>query len=279
LELPHFQDEEPSLCVSLRGSFSDRTFSPINSMGLTPDEQYLYTSHAHSLLLWNLEDSRQPFMLNHLPEGDSLSTGEKITCSHMHPRSESLLTYGTSKGRLNLLDSRVSVTNPSMLNFRVDRSEGNYIDDIIRQYTGVRFLSDGKRIVTRDLLSIKVWDMCSNREPLLTIPVDDTIKKHVVELFEADSLQDSFSITEASSHIVTGNYGDCFQVIDPSTGDNVQYELDYGQETNVRRVGSGKKINPFSCTNRVKGHDYNPSTGQLAVSTNSCFFIFSQEPS
>lgn len=75
------------------------------------------------------------------------------------------------------------------------KSEGNYIDDIIRQYTGVRFLSDGKHIVTRDLLTVKVWDICSNREPLLTIPVDETIKKHVVELFEADSLQDTFSLT------------------------------------------------------------------------------------
>lgn len=123
-------------------------------------------------MLWNLEDNRRPFILSHLPEGEQLENGEKITCSHLHPRTESLLVYGTSRGRLNLVDSRTSHTNPTMTSFRMIKSEGNYIDDIIRQYTGVRFLSDGKHIVTRDLLTVKVWDICSNREPLLTIPVD-----------------------------------------------------------------------------------------------------------
>lgn len=65
--------------------------------------------------------------------------------------------------------------------------------------------------------------------------------------------------------------------MDPNNGDNVQYELDFGQETRTRKVGEGKRYNPFSCHSRVYGHDFNESTGQLAVSTNSCFFIFSQD--
>lgn len=65
--------------------------------------------------------------------------------------------------------------------------------------------------------------------------------------------------------------------MDPNSGENVQYELDFGQDTIARRVGDGKKTNPFSCSSKVQGHDFNSETGQLAVSTSSCFFIFSQD--
>lgn len=84
-------------------------------------------------------------------------------------------------------------------------------------------MSDNKKLVTRDLLTVKVWDMCSNRQPLQVIEIDEVIKNNLGDLFEADALNDSFGLTEADSHIVTGNYGDCFEVMDPVSGENYQY--------------------------------------------------------
>ena len=81
------------------------------------------------------------------------------------------------------------------------------------------FLSDNTRkIVTRDLVSVKVWDMCNTREPYLSIPVDEGIKEHLHELFEAEVLEDRFGVTEAKKGIVTGNYGNSFQIMDPGSG-------------------------------------------------------------
>jgi hypothetical protein len=57
----------------------------------------------------------------------------------------------------------------------------------------------------------------------------------------------------------------------------VQYELDYGEDTRVRRVGGCGRANPFSCDTKVLNHDFNEATGQLAVSNRNCFFIFSEE--
>lgn len=92
-------------------------------------------------------------------------------------------------------------------------------------------------------------------------------------------MEDSFEMTDVKGNILTGNYGNSFQMMDPSSGLNVQYELDYGQETRVRRVGEGVRKNQFNCETKVMGHDYNSATGQLAVSTRNCFFIFSEEDS
>lgn len=86
-------------------------------------------------------------------------------------------------------------------------------------------MGDGQKVVTRDLLTVKIWDMCNNREPLLSIPVDEHIKRHLPDLFEAELLDDQFSMTEANRSVVTGNYGNSFHIIDPETGANMHYEL------------------------------------------------------
>ena len=58
----------------------------------------------------------------------------------------------------------------------------------------------------------------------------------------------------------------------------MQYELDYGEKTISRAVG-GKtpRQNPFNCHSRVLNHDFNKETGQLAVSSQNCFFIYSNK--
>jgi serine/threonine-protein phosphatase 2A regulatory subunit B len=50
------------------------------------------------------------------------------------------------------------------------------------------FLAGTRNIVTRDLISIKIWDMCNDQRPLLEFPIDENIKGHLCDLFEADSL-------------------------------------------------------------------------------------------
>ena len=120
--------------------------------------------------------------------------------------------------------------------------------------------------------------MAMTREPLLNINIDEEIKNNLHELFEAEVLEDRFEITEAGDNIITGNYGNSFNIIDPDSGDNVHYELDFGQETKMRKVGGQtRRSNPFNAYSRIHGHDFNEGTGQLAVSTSSCFFIFSKD--
>jgi hypothetical protein len=57
----------------------------------------------------------------------------------------------------------------------------------------------------------------------LDIPIDETINNYVCDLFEAEVLEDRFKLTEVKGNILTGNYGNSFHMIDPKTGDNVQY--------------------------------------------------------
>lgn len=93
------------------------------------------------------------------------------------------------------------------------------------------FLAGTRKIVTRDLTSIKIWDMCNDQKPIAWLPLDENIKTHLCDLFEADSLDDRFNLTNANGSILTGNYGDSFHLIEAESGRNMHYELNYEQET------------------------------------------------
>jgi serine/threonine-protein phosphatase 2A regulatory subunit B len=85
------------------------------------------------------------------------------------------------------------------------------------------FLEGTRKIVTRDLISVKIWDMCNNTQPLVTMPVDENIKSHLCDIFEADALDDRFTLSNTNGKIMTGNYSNSFHLIDSVTCENTQY--------------------------------------------------------
>ena len=46
------------------------------------------------------------------PNGKQPSKHEKMTCSQLHAHNDSLFAMGTNRGRLSVLDSRVSLASP-----------------------------------------------------------------------------------------------------------------------------------------------------------------------
>ena len=98
---------------------------------------------------------------------------ETITCSKMHPISDSLFVFGTNKGSLKLGDLRQSSkVDNSALNFKVETTQQKiYIYEMISSYSSADFLKGGKYLVSRDFLTVKIWDVCNTKKPVNTIPV------------------------------------------------------------------------------------------------------------
>lgn len=62
---------------------------------------------------------------------------ENITFSKLHPTSDSLFIYGTSKGTLKLSDLRVSSLSDSAMSFKSEAGsqQKNFITDMIASYS------------------------------------------------------------------------------------------------------------------------------------------------
>jgi serine/threonine-protein phosphatase 2A regulatory subunit B len=141
----------------------------------------------------------------------------------MHPQTESLFIFGTNKGILGLNDLRTSINTSNTILFKHEVDQSHFLSEIINKYCDVSFIDGTRKIITRDLISIKIWDICNNKRPLVHFNIDENIESNLCDLFESDSLDDKFALTSIKNgSILTGNYGDSFHIIEED-GNNIQY--------------------------------------------------------
>ena len=108
-----------------------------------------------------------------------------ISCSDVHPTSDNLFSYGMSKGTLRIGDLRTSSNaQKNGISFGESVNHKNYIYELLANFTGVKFIKGGKNLVTRDCLSVKIWDICNPKKPISTIMLNDGIKSKLCEMVE-----------------------------------------------------------------------------------------------
>jgi serine/threonine-protein phosphatase 2A regulatory subunit B len=111
---------------------------------------------------------------------------ETITCSKIHPVSDSLFVFGTNKGSLKLGDLRQSANvDQTALNFKSESGQQkNYIYELISSYSSADFIKGGKYLVSRDYLTVKVWDVCNTKKPVNTITIQEALKSKLCDMVE-----------------------------------------------------------------------------------------------
>jgi serine/threonine-protein phosphatase 2A regulatory subunit B len=71
-----------------------------------------------------------------------------------------------------------------------------------------RYSADGRYIVARDYLTIKIWDVKIETRPVKTISLHDFLRPMLYDLYTSDTIFDKFEIS--CSHdgkgIATGSY-------------------------------------------------------------------------
>lgn len=77
--------------------------------------------------------------------------------------------------------------------------------------------------------------------------------------------------------LLTGNYNNCFHLIDMIDGSNIQYELAYKKTTISRPIFSTKcpPIQKIDFLRKTLANDFNQRKNMLAVAALNCFYIYS----
>lgn len=93
--------------------------------------------------------------------------------------------------------------------------------------SGAYFLANGNHVISRDYMSVKLWDIrhstgMHHSKPVYSAQVTEYMEKNLTKLYEQDSLDDEFflSLSPDSKHIVTGAYNKSAHVIDTNATTN-----------------------------------------------------------
>lgn len=73
-----------------------------------------------------------------------------------------------------------------------DPSTRSFFSEIISSISDVKFSHDGRYILSRDYLSLKIWDINMESRPVKTIPIHDHLRGKLCDLYENDCIFDKF---------------------------------------------------------------------------------------
>lgn len=235
LKVPSFVKEPKDVVCDMKRNYfktSHRVF--ISQLAVANDQETFLSADSLSINQWSLyRDDICCSLVDLAPHGVQGITEILLSLDH-HPESNHLFLYGTSKGKLNLCDMRVKAladkpiksfnglkkpvqTSPmANLEEQVMVDEASMFDEVTSGITGMQFSGGGRFIITRDYMSIKIWDMNYGRRPIETLYVHEFLRPRLFELHEHNrTWQDNFKITVSpSGNIATGTYSNYFHIFD-----------------------------------------------------------------
>lgn len=142
---------------------------------------------------------------------------EVITAAEFHPSHCNIFMYSISKGAIKLCDLRASALcdahaksacgtvaaaaarrsadarwRGAVYEEEEDLTNKSFFSEIISSISDVRFSSSGRYIMSRDYLTVKIWDVAMERRPVQTFHIHDYLRSKLCDLYENDCIFDKF---------------------------------------------------------------------------------------
>ena len=174
--MPTLQPMQPMVTATLKRTYGNGHAYHINSLSFNADGETYLSADDLRIHIWNLNTAQQAYNIADLKPADMEELSEVIMAAEFHPTDCAALAYCSSKGVLRIADLRERAlcdTRGGCRTFRpqADAEASSFFSEVVSSMTDVKFSRDGRRLMTRDYMTVKVWDVAMEREPLRTIKV------------------------------------------------------------------------------------------------------------
>jgi len=201
-----------------------------NSISINSDGETFISADDLRINLWNLQIANETFNVVDVKPPNLEELTEVITSATFHPQACSQLIYSSSRGSIRLADLRDSALcdqHAKLFEVEEDPSQKSFFSEIISSISDAQFIGpEGRFILSRDYLTLKVWDVQMESRPLAVIPIHEYLKVHLCDLYENDCIFDKFEAASSAdgSRYVTGSYNNHFVIHHTLSQSNVTIE-------------------------------------------------------
>jgi serine/threonine-protein phosphatase 2A regulatory subunit B len=229
LRMPTVSTTDTVLTARRRRVYSNAHAYHINSISLNSDCETYISADDLRVNLWNLEVSNQSFNIVDIKPSNMEDLTEVITSAEFHPTQCSTFAYSSSKGNIRLVDMRQSAlcdSHAKLFEEHEPQSTRNFFSEIIASISDIKFNSTGRYILSRDYLTLKLWDINMESAPVKTFRVHEHLRAKLCDLYENDSIFDKFECTISgnSENVATGSYSNYFRVFNVNSGNESTLE-------------------------------------------------------
>lgn len=219
----------PSVAVSevFRKARCQRVFAAahtyhINSVSVNSDQETFISADDLRVNLWNLGVNDQSFNVVDIKPSNMEDLTEVITAAEFHPTHCSLFAFSSSKGCIRLADMRESALCDKYAKaFEATESQGarSFFSEIISSVSDIKFSADGRHVLARDYMTLKLWDLSMEATPVAVYPIHENLRGQLCDLYENDCIFDKFDccISGDGSRVASGSYSNLFKVTNTKT--------------------------------------------------------------
>ncbi|XP_010846102.1 PREDICTED: protein phosphatase 2, regulatory subunit B, gamma [Bison bison bison] len=263
----------------------------INSISVNSDCETYMSADDLRINLWHLAITDRSFNIVDIKPANMEDLTEVITASEFHPHHCNLFVYSSSKGSLRLCDMRAAALcdkHSKLFEEPEDPSNRSFFSEIISSVSDVKFSHSGRYMLTRDYLTVKVWDLNMEARPIETYQVHDYLRSKLCSLYENDCIFDKFECAwnGSDSVIMTGAYNNFFRMFDRNTKRDVTLEASRESSKpravlKPRRVCVGGKrrrddisVDSLDFTKKILHTAWHPAENIIAIAATNNLYIF-----
>ncbi|WZY98074.1 hypothetical protein YC2023_070403 [Brassica napus] len=241
LRLPLVTSLETSLVARCRRVYAHAHDYHINSISNSSDGETFISADDLRVNLWNLEVSNQSFNIVDVKPTNMEDLTEVITSAEFHPIHCNMLAYSSSKGSIRLIDMRQSALCDSHTKlFEEPEAPGSrsFFTEIIASISDIKFSKNGRYILSRDYMTLKLWDINMDSGPVASYQVHEHLRPRLCDLYENDSIFDKFEccLSGDGSRVATGSYSNLFRVFGASQGSTEAATLEASKNPMRRQI-------------------------------------------
>jgi serine/threonine-protein phosphatase 2A regulatory subunit B len=229
ITIPQNTTHQTITMATLKRVYANAHTYHINSISINSDGQTFISADDLRVNLWSLDVTDTSFNIIDLKPPNLEELTEVITSAIFHPSSCNMLLYTSSRGTIRLCDLRAGAhaeSNTQTYEAEEDPSTRSFFSEIISSISDAKFTSDGRYIISRDYMTLKIWDVNMNNRPLSIIPVHDYLNPHLADLYENDCIFDKFECASSfdSQRYVSGSYNNHFVIYSGLSQSSVMIE-------------------------------------------------------
>lgn len=238
--------QETNLVPRCRRVYAHAHDYHINSISNNSDGETFISADDLRVNLWNLEISNQSFNIVDVKPVNMEDLTEVITSAEFHPTHCNTLAYSSSKGTIRLIDMRQSAlcdTHAKIFEENDTPGSRSFFTEIIASVSDIKFGKDGRYILSRDYMTLKLWDLNMESSPVATFQVHENLRPKLCDLYENDCIFDKFEccLSGDGLRVASGSYSNLFRVFGCSPGSTEATTLEASKNPTRRQVQTPSK--------------------------------------
>jgi len=294
LSIPKVTTKDSVVTATSRRVYSNAHTYHVNSISPNSDGETFISADDLRINLWNLEVSDQSFNIVDMKPENMEELSEVITAAEFHPLHCNVFMYSTSKGSIKLGDLRSSALcdkHSKSFEQEEDPSTKSFFSEIISSISDCKFSGDGRYMVSRDYMTVKVWDLAMESRPVKVIKIHEQLRSKLCDLYENDCIFDKFecNISHDGSKVITGSYNNFVYVYDWQNDHTTAIEANKTNPTKIRSsnaptAGEKRRAPDFSADSidyqkKCLHVAYHPTNDILSIGASSNLFIYDKPSS